>query len=85
MYETGLPEGTFIMNGFQGQAGFIIPGENLVVVRLGATNGQSDGAVDFANAVVAARRAPEPEPEPAPEAQREPQNDPVEASGGGTP
>ncbi|WBQ11945.1 beta-lactamase family protein [Hyphomonadaceae bacterium BL14] len=67
MYRTGLPDGTFIMNGFQGQYAFIIPSEGLVVVRLGATNGQSDGVVDFARAAVAARRAREPM-ESAPEA-----------------
>lgn len=60
MYRTGLPDGTFIMNGFQGQYAFIIPSEGLVVVRLGATNGQPDGVVDFARAAVAARRAPDP-------------------------
>ena len=59
MYETGLPEGTFIMNGFQGQYAFIIPEAELVVVRLGATNFQSDGAVALANAVVAALRPEE--------------------------
>ncbi|XBQ16354.1 MAG: serine hydrolase [Oceanicaulis sp.] len=56
MYETGLPEDTFIMNGFQGQYAFVIPSEDLVIVRLGATNFQSDGAIDFANAVLASRR-----------------------------
>ncbi|GGG97096.1 serine hydrolase [Glycocaulis albus] len=56
MYPAGLPEGTFIMNGFQGQVTFIIPAEDLVVVRLGATNFQNDGAISFANDVVAARR-----------------------------
>ena len=60
MYRTGLPAGTFIMNGFQGQYAFIIPSENLVVVRLGATNGVPDGVVDFARAAVAARRTPAP-------------------------
>jgi len=59
-YPTGLPEGYVIMNGFQGQYAFVIPSEDLVVVRLGAKNRQSDGAIDFANAVVAAMRAPEP-------------------------
>jgi len=60
MFPTGLPEGTFIMSGFQGQNAFVVPAEDLVVVRLGATNYQRTGAGDFANAVVAARRAPEP-------------------------
>lgn len=55
MYETGLPDGTFIMNGFQGQLAFIIPSEDLVIVRMGATNFQNDGAIRFANDVVAAR------------------------------
>ncbi|MEQ8406148.1 MAG: serine hydrolase [Oceanicaulis sp.] len=55
-YPTGLPEGYFIMNGFQGQYAFVIPDEDMVVVRLGATNAQSDGAIAFANAAVAARR-----------------------------
>jgi CubicO group peptidase (beta-lactamase class C family) len=68
MYETGLPDGTFIMNGFQGQYAFIIPAENLVVVRLGANHSQPDGASEFANAVVAARRAPDAQSEPVPEA-----------------
>ena len=58
MYPTGLPEDTFIMNGFQGQYTFVIPSEALVVVRLGATNFQDDGAIDFANAVLEAERAP---------------------------
>lgn len=63
MYETGLPEDTVIMNGFQGQYGFIIPSESLVVVRLGANHSRPDGAIEFANAVVAARRAPAPQGE----------------------
>ena len=55
-YPTGLPEGYFVMNGFQGQYAFVIPAEDMVVVRLGATNFQNDGAIAFANAAVAARR-----------------------------
>lgn len=58
MYPTGLPEDTFIMNGFQGQYTFVIPSEALVVVRLGATNFQDDGAIDFANAVLEAEATP---------------------------
>jgi CubicO group peptidase (beta-lactamase class C family) len=80
MYETGLPEGTFIINGFQGQYGFVIPSESLVVVRLGATNYQSDGAIDLANAVVAAKRAPEAEPAPQPEPGAGAPDGPVERS-----
>ncbi|MCR9127964.1 MAG: beta-lactamase family protein [Alphaproteobacteria bacterium] len=57
MYDVGLPEGTFIMNGFQGQLGYIIPSEGLVIVRLGATNFRRDGGPELARAVVAARRA----------------------------
>lgn len=60
MYETGLPDGTFIMNGFQGQYGFIIPEHDLVVVRLGAANFQSDGAIALANGVVAALALQDP-------------------------
>lgn len=58
MYDAGLPEGTFIMNGFQGQLGYIIPAEDLVVVRLGATNNQHDASPELARAVVEARRSP---------------------------
>ncbi len=57
MYDGDLPDDSFMMNGFQGQWGFIIPSEELVVVRLGATNYQQSGAFEFAAAVVAARRA----------------------------
>jgi CubicO group peptidase (beta-lactamase class C family) len=57
MFESDLPEGHMSMSGFQGQFAFIIPAEDLVVVRLGATNYQSSGAFNLALAVVAARRA----------------------------
>lgn len=62
MYEAGLPDDTFIMNGFQGQFAFVIPSEDLVIVRLGATNFQESGAPAFARDVVAARRDPAPAP-----------------------
>ncbi|MEM6537107.1 MAG: serine hydrolase [Pseudomonadota bacterium] len=50
----GLPDDTFVMDGFQGQYGFIIPSEELVIIRLGATNFQHDGSPEFASAVIAA-------------------------------
>ena len=56
MYDVGLPEDNFMMNGFQGQLGYIIPSEELVVVRLGATNFQHDGSPELARAVIAAKR-----------------------------
>lgn len=57
MYEVGLPDDTFMMNGFQGQLGYIIPSQALVIVRLGATNHQHDGGPELARAVIAAKRA----------------------------
>jgi CubicO group peptidase (beta-lactamase class C family) len=60
MYDVRLPDDNFMMNGFQGQLGYIIPSEELVVVRLGATNYQHDGSPELARAVIAAKRA-EPE------------------------
>jgi CubicO group peptidase (beta-lactamase class C family) len=56
MYDVGLPGDTFMMNGFQGQLGYIIPSEDLVIVRLGATNFQRDGGPELARAVIAAKR-----------------------------
>ncbi|WP_421792520.1 serine hydrolase domain-containing protein [Hyphobacterium sp.] len=58
MYEVGLPDDNFMMNGFQGQLTYIIPSEELVIVRLGATNFRHDGSPEFARAVVAARLEP---------------------------
>jgi len=57
MYEIGLPDDTFMMNGFQGQLGYIIPSEELVVISLGATNYQHDGSPELTRAVIAAKRA----------------------------
>ena len=56
MYDIGLPDDNFMMNGFQGQLGYIIPSEELVVVRLGATNYQHDGSPELARGVIAAKR-----------------------------
>lgn len=55
-----LPEGTFMMSGFQSQWAFIMPEEELVVVRFGATNGVSSGTHALASAVAAALRADGP-------------------------
>ncbi|MCP2669753.1 beta-lactamase family protein [Maricaulaceae bacterium EIL42A08] len=66
MWADDFPSDHFIMNGFQGQEGFIIPLQDLVVIRLGATNGMRSGAADFAMAVMQARRLEvEAEPEAA--------------------
>jgi len=53
--EPGLPADTVIMRGFQQQWTFIIPSENLVVLRMGATLGSNGGAPEFAQAVIAAK------------------------------
>lgn len=55
MYDVGLPEDNFMMNGFQGQLGYIIPSEDLVVVRLGATNFRGDGSPQLVEAVIGAK------------------------------
>jgi len=51
-----LPPDTFAMQGFQGQWVWVVPSENLVVVRLGATAGVSSGAVELLRDIVAAHR-----------------------------
>lgn len=66
MYDAGLPDDTFMMNGFQGQLGYIIPSQDLVIVRLGATNFQHDGSPELARAVIAARQATSSTEAPAP-------------------
>ncbi len=55
MWADDFPSDHFIMNGFQGQEGFIIPSEDLVIIRMGATNFRNSGAADFAMAVMQAR------------------------------
>lgn len=54
----GLPSDTVVMCGFQQQWTFVIPSEDLIVLRMGATLGSDGGAPDFARAVLAARQAP---------------------------
>ncbi|MEM9169068.1 MAG: serine hydrolase [Pseudomonadota bacterium] len=56
LYDVGLPDDKFMMNGFQGQGGFVVPSEGLVVVRLGATNYRQDGGAALTAAVIAAKR-----------------------------
>ena len=51
----GLPDDTVAMQGFQDQRGFVIPSEDLVVLRMGATLGMESGAPEFARAVIAAK------------------------------
>ena len=52
----GLPQDAFMMDGFQSQRTVIIPSEDMVIVRLGATNGINEDMPGYVNAVMAARR-----------------------------
>lgn len=52
----GLPSDTVVMRGFQQQWALIIPSEDLIVLRMGATLGSDGGAPDFARAVLDAKR-----------------------------
>jgi CubicO group peptidase (beta-lactamase class C family) len=56
----GLPSDTVVMRGFQQQWTFVIPSEDLIILRMGATLGSDGGAPDFARAVLDARRDLEP-------------------------
>ena len=51
-----MPDGTFTMSGFQSQWGFIMPEQDLVVVRFGATNRTSSRSYELAAAIVRALR-----------------------------
>jgi CubicO group peptidase (beta-lactamase class C family) len=51
----GLPQDAIMMDGFQSQRTVIIPSEDLVIVRLGATNGINEDTRGLVNAVIAAR------------------------------
>ena len=53
-----LPPDTLEMSGFQGQWAFIVPSLDLVVVRLGATNYQNDGAREMTAAIIASMTPP---------------------------
>ncbi|MFW6084896.1 MAG: serine hydrolase domain-containing protein [Gemmatimonadota bacterium] len=48
------PRGAYYMSGFQGQVAYVFPEQELVVVRLGATNHVASGAHRFAADVAAA-------------------------------
>ena len=51
-----LPEGTYFMNGFQIQLAMVLPEQELVIVRFGATNNMGAGAFDMTRAIVASMR-----------------------------
>jgi hypothetical protein len=50
------PAGTYYMSGFQGQYAFVVPSHDLVIVRLGATNGTGTGSFDLVLDVIASMR-----------------------------
>ncbi len=56
----GLPSDTVVMRGFQQQWTFVIPSEDLIVLRMGATLNGDGGAPDFARAVIAAKQEATP-------------------------
>lgn len=57
---TGLPPETIMMSGFQGQWGYVMPEQELVIVRFGATLGVSSRSGRLAREVVASLRPPVP-------------------------
>ncbi|WP_417498321.1 serine hydrolase domain-containing protein [Maricaulis sp.] len=57
---TGLPPETIMMSGFQGQWGYVLPAQELVIVRFGATIGVSSRSGRLAREVVDALRPPAP-------------------------
>tara|TARA_R110000868_G_scaffold76499_4_gene219925 strand:+ start:12355 stop:13740 length:1386 start_codon:yes stop_codon:yes gene_type:complete len=56
--DTGLPPETIMMSGFQGQWGYVMPEQELVIVRFGATIGVSSRSGRLAREVVASLRTP---------------------------
>jgi len=55
---TGLPPETIMMSGFQGQWGYILPEQELVIVRFGATLGVSSRSGRLAREIIDALRPP---------------------------
>jgi CubicO group peptidase (beta-lactamase class C family) len=62
---TGLPPETIMMSGFQGQWGYVMPAQELVIVRFGATLGVSSRSGRLARKVVASLQPPAPVDVPA--------------------
>tara|TARA_R110000868_G_scaffold56449_1_gene174593 strand:+ start:16379 stop:17809 length:1431 start_codon:yes stop_codon:yes gene_type:complete len=62
---TGLPPETIMMSGFQGQWGYVMPEQELVIVRFGATLGVSSRSGRLAREVVASLQPPAPVEVPA--------------------
>ena len=58
--DTGLPPETIMMSGFQGQWGYVMPEQELVIVRFGATVGVNSRSGRLARDIVAALRPAEP-------------------------
>lgn len=54
--DVDAPDGIYYMNGFQGQYAFIVPSHDLVIVRLGATNGTGTGSFELVLDVIEAIR-----------------------------
>ena len=57
---TGLPPETIMMSGFQGQWGYVMPAQELVIVRFGATLGFSSRSGRLAREIIASLRPPAP-------------------------
>ena len=62
----GLPDNAVMMSGFQGQWGYVMPDQELMVVRFGATNRTNSRSGALAAGVLGALREPAPESESAP-------------------
>ena len=58
---SAAPRPAYYMSGFQGQLGYVFPEQDLVVIRLGATNFQPSGGYQLAAAVADALAPPAPE------------------------
>lgn len=51
----GLPADTLVMNGFQSQRTVIVPSHDLIVVRLGASNGVNERTGELVHAIIEAK------------------------------